>query len=115
MTGLSCLLSGWFSYPLGWLANPTLLAGVLLLTTRRRLAACLGGTLALGMASLWTYKFRRDFRPEADLLREGYNWWLGGMVILAGGSFGSIAAQYGAGLVRRSEAVIAGGASDERR
>src|SRR5262245_17167771 len=53
MTGWDCLKSGWWIYPMGWLANFVLLAGIVVLLTGRRLLACLFAMLAIGMVCIW--------------------------------------------------------------
>jgi hypothetical protein len=93
-SGISCLLTGWLYFPLGWLANPVLLCGVALLLMQRRLLAALCGLLAVGLACLWAVQFQREY--SADLLREGYYSWRLGMILFAIGTLCSVVTQYGA-------------------
>jgi hypothetical protein len=88
MTGLSCLLSGWFWYPLEWLANPFLLAAAVLLLTRHRVLACCVAVLALGLAC----QFQREL--PAKLLMQGYYSWLISMAIFVIGSFCSVVIEW---------------------
>ncbi len=92
LSGLKCLLSGWFWEPTGWLANPLIFAGVAFLLTRHRILAFVLGIGAIGLALLWTRQFSREFSPE--LLMSGYTWWLASMQILAVGSFCSAIVHY---------------------
>src|SRR5579864_939381 len=92
MSGLNCLLSGWFHFPIGWLANPVMFAAIVLLLTRCRSAAFLSATGAIGLALLWTYDFCRQFPP--NLLMAGYHWWILSMQVIVVGSLCSLAFHY---------------------
>lgn len=92
MAGWNCLLSGWFHFPIGWLANPALFAGLGLLLARCRTAAFLSAVGSIGLAWLWTHEFCREFSEK--LLLAGYRWWLLSMLILAVGSLFSLAFHY---------------------
>lgn len=92
MTGLDCLLTGWLHYPLGWLANLALVAGIVLFLVGFRLLACLFGLFALGMACIFAKEFARDF--PADLLKQGYHSWLMSMQIFVVGSACSLVLRY---------------------
>jgi hypothetical protein len=92
MSGMDCLLSGWFHFPIGWLANPLLFAAIVLLVIRFRLVAFLLATGATGLAWFWTQEFCRQF--PANLLMPGYDWWLRSMQVLVIGSFCSVVLHY---------------------
>lgn len=86
--GWNCLLSGWFHFPIGWLANPLLFVGVLCVLTGHRVPALICAVCAVALAYLWTYEFSREFSPK--LLMSGYDWWLGSTYVLAVGSLSSL-------------------------
>jgi len=88
MTGWDCLRSGWFEFPLGWLVNPILLVGAILLLFGRRFTACIAAMAAIGLTRIWTWEFSHTY--SLKLLREGYDWWLGSMHVLAAGSLCSM-------------------------
>src|SRR4051794_24334965 len=88
MSGLTCLLSGWVHFPIGWLANPAFCTGVVLLVFRFRIAAFLSATAGIGLAWLWTCEFCRQF--PAELLMNGYRWWLFSMQLLLLGTLCSM-------------------------
>jgi hypothetical protein len=92
MSGLDCLLSGWLWQPIGWLANPLIFAGVVLLLVRCRISAFVTGMAAIGLAVFWTREFSREF--SAKLLMSGYAWWMASMQILVAGSFLSMVVHY---------------------
>jgi hypothetical protein len=92
MSGLNCLLSGWFHFPIGWLANPVMFTAVVLLLARCRSAAFLSATGAIGLAWLWTHEFCQQF--PAKLLMAGYHWWLLSMLVLVVGSLCSLVFHY---------------------
>jgi hypothetical protein len=88
MSGWDCLLSGWFHFPIGWLANPVLFAAIFLLLSGFRIAAFLLGILAIGLVRYWTYEFCQQF--PAKLLMAGCDWWLFSIEALVAGSFCSM-------------------------
>jgi hypothetical protein len=92
MSGLDCLLGGWFHYPIGWLANPLFFTGVALLLSRHRSSACWVGMCAIGCSVLWTCEFYQEF--SAKLLLPGSKWWFTSMYALVAGSLCSIAVHY---------------------
>ena len=92
MSGMDCLLSGWFHFPIGWLANPLLFTAIILLVIRFRIAAFLLAIGAIGLAWSWTYEFCRQF--SATLLMSGYHWWLLSMQVLVVGNFCSLVLHY---------------------
>jgi len=83
MPGWNCLLSGWWHFPEGWLANPLMFMALFLLMIRFRIAAFLTSSAAVGLAWIWTENFSREFSVE--LLRSGYDWWMGSLHVLAFG------------------------------
>jgi hypothetical protein len=88
LSGWDCLTSGCFYLQIGWLANPVLFVGEVLLLSRYRIAAFLLAIGSLGWTCLWTIEFCREF--SANLLEDGYYWWLSSMLILLVGAFCSL-------------------------
>jgi hypothetical protein len=56
--------------------------------------------LAIGLTYAWRWDFCREF--PADLLKQGYHWWLTSMKILMVGSFLSVVVDYGTRLSSRA-------------
>ncbi len=83
--GFSCALTGWMDYPFGWLANPLVWAGVVLLARRRPGAAAVCGLLAVGPVAQWSVEWHRQGLWR--MLRAGYDLWVASVGLLAvGGS-----------------------------
>ncbi len=82
--GFGCALTGWMDYPLGWLANPLLWAGVVLLVCRRPGAAAVCGLLAVGPVVQWSLEWHHQGLWR--MLRVGYDLWVASVGLLAVGS-----------------------------
>jgi hypothetical protein len=68
--GFYCVLIGWLDYPFGWLANPLLWAGVVLLACRQSGAAAICGLLAIVPAVQWSLEW--DRQGLSRMLGAGY-------------------------------------------
>ena len=82
--GFNCALTGWMDYPLGWLANPLVWAGVVFLICRRPGAAAVCGFLAVGSVAQWSVEWHRQ--GLWLMLRVGYALWVASVGLLAIGS-----------------------------
>lgn len=84
--GYQCVLTGWHYFPIGWLANPLIGAGVILLFYRRPAVATLCGLTAAIATIQWSLEWNRQ--GLWGWLSLGYNLWLASIAILVVGSFG---------------------------
>ena len=84
--GFSCALTGWMDYPFGWLANPLIWVGVILLACGRPGFAAGCGLLAIGPVVQWSLEW--DRQGLSHMLRAGYYLWVSSVGVLVAGSAG---------------------------
>jgi O-antigen ligase len=83
--GLCCLLWGWGDYPFGWLANPLLLVGVILIASGRRRAGSMLGVMAIVPLTYWSLDWKNY--QQWRMISTGYFFWAASIVLLAIGGF----------------------------
>jgi hypothetical protein len=74
----------WIPMFLGFLANPYLAIGVVLLALGWPREAAGFGFLALGLGLIWPFLLTERGIPDPTLLGAGYYCWLGSMILLTG-------------------------------
>ena len=79
--GFYCAILGWTVFPFGWLANPLLWAGVILLACGRSGAATVCGLLAVVPVTQWSLAWDRQGLWPA--LAAGYYLWIASAGLLA--------------------------------
>lgn len=83
--GLHCISTGWMVDFVGWLANPAVAMGVVLLILARPTGAAIFGVMAMICAVIWSVDWYQ--LGVWQMLRVGYFLWMGSILVV---SFGSV-------------------------
>lgn len=86
--GWQAFLVGWFVQRIGWFANIAIWIGVILLASRKPLAAALAGVLGLGLGSTYLNLLADHSLLSPQSFSAGYFCWLASAILLAGGGLG---------------------------
>lgn len=85
VNGFFCVLVGWGDYPFGWLANPLLGTGIVLLCCGRSRAAFRCGMVAIVPVVQWSLDWR--WHGQWRMISTGYYLWVASVVMLVAGAF----------------------------